>query len=72
MKASAVTESANRNTFRRHWTQQAIADEVGKPQAYVSQLLCFGRFLDFIASGDNLEIPEDLTERKFRGSWSRV
>ena len=54
------------------WTQQQIAEAVGKSQNTISQLLCFGRFLQFIASGDKFKIPADLSERKFRSYWKNT
>lgn len=54
------------------WTQERIAGRMGKRQVWVSQRLCFGRFLDFIASGDKRESVLNLTERRFRGYWKRT
>ena len=53
------------------WTQEQIAGRMGKRQVWVSQRLCFGRFLSFIASGDNPDLAVNLTERRFREHWKR-
>ena len=54
------------------WTQQRIADKVGKSQPRVRQLLTYGRFLAFSTTGTNLTIPANLTERAFRSYWEAV
>jgi len=55
------------------WTQQRIADKVGKSQNWVCYQLRFGAFLEFITSGDNsTKPPKNLTERKFRGYYERT
>jgi hypothetical protein len=51
------------------WTQEKIAAKLGRRQSRVSQMLCFGRFLDFITSGDT---HANLTERRFREHWNRT
>jgi hypothetical protein len=54
---------------RSGWTQEQLAAEEGKKQAYISQRLVFGRFLGFIATAINPEftpIRVQLTERHFR------
>ena len=59
------------------WTQDRIAEKVGKAQNTVSQLLCFGRFI--IAVRDNHQsgspggsIPQNLTEWAFREAWKKA
>jgi hypothetical protein len=64
MRAKFLAESG--------WTQQAIAERIGKSQTWVVFMLTFGRFLDhIITSGNNpLSIPANLTERRFRAYWA--
>lgn len=47
------------------WTQERIAERMGKSQKWVSNRLLFGRFLAFRTSGSN----DALTERRFREHW---
>lgn len=55
------------------WTQQQIAERMGKKQDWVSRRLLFGRFLDFMASGHNPATgSKQLTERRFREFWKRT
>jgi hypothetical protein len=45
----------------------------GKPQAYISRVLLFGRFLSNMPTGINAEnMPNNLTERRFRGYWAQT
>lgn len=77
-RAGVVTVVAKRDQAiaslfeESQWTQQMIADKVGKSQSYTCQLMCFGRFLKFIATGNNHEIPSNLTERAFRKYWEQT
>lgn len=51
------------------WTQEELAEKEGRSQSYTAQKLLFGRFLGFIASGNNLpNPPRNLTERRLRQS----
>ena len=54
--------------YRSGWTQEELAKKEGLKQPTVCQRLQFGRFLDFIASGNKTENPafSKLTERRFR------
>jgi hypothetical protein len=54
------------------WTQQQIANEVGKTQHWVCYRLRFGRFLGFITTVINPKIPKNLTERRFRSYWEQT
>jgi len=55
------------------WTQQELAEFVGKSQFWVSKRLLFGRFLGFISTGYKTEnLPEHFPERRFRSFWSRT
>jgi transcriptional regulator with XRE-family HTH domain len=54
------------------WTQQAIADKVGKDRSYVARQLLFGRFLRDVPNGHNVQIPSNLTERRFRSYWEQT
>lgn len=49
------------------WTQERIAEQIGKEQSWVSRHLCFGRFLNFMPTG--ITLRQDLTERQFRRYW---
>jgi hypothetical protein len=54
------------------WTQERIAQKVGKKQQWVSYRLLFARFLDY-NHGCKTQIPgETLTERRFRASWGKT
>jgi hypothetical protein len=40
--------------------------EIGKSQLWIAVRVRFGRFLDFITTGNNPEVlPKNLTERRF-------
>jgi hypothetical protein len=56
------------------WTQQKIADHIGKAKSWVCQMLTFGAFLNhvFTTGEHNLAIPKNLTESKFREYWSQT
>jgi hypothetical protein len=55
------------------WTQEAIAQKMGKSQNWVCCHLKFGAYLEIIADGYNLKYaPETLTERRFRDAWRAV
>jgi transcriptional regulator with XRE-family HTH domain len=55
---------------RSGWTQEQLAEQEGKTQAYISYLLCFGGFLLFLEHYNHLVINStDLTERRFRSYW---
>ncbi len=52
------------------WTQERIAEKVGKSKMSVSRRLVFGRFLDFVTHGlQTQKPPENLTERRFRALY---
>lgn len=73
-RASAIADQGFASLFiESGWTQDMIAKREGKSQAWVSYQLCFGRFLGFITSGDNLaNPPKNLTERLFRTHFERT
>jgi hypothetical protein len=50
------------------WTQERIAQRMGKRKAWVSNRLIFGRYLAFRTSGSNA----NLTERRFRDHWKQT
>ena len=52
------------------WTQREIAEELEMHQTRVGHLLRFGKFLK--TSGLQGKPPKNLTERKFRGYWSKT
>jgi hypothetical protein len=56
------------------WTQQKIAERIGKDQSWVALTLRFGKFLEHVmTSGHNtLAIPQNLTERRFREYWNKT
>jgi hypothetical protein len=56
------------------WTQERIAGQMGRRQAWVSYRLVFGRFLAFITTGDNpnRDLIDTLTERRFRQHWKQT
>ncbi len=52
------------------WTQERIAERMGKTKGWVCLRLTLGRFLAF-TTGKQTEFPvENLTERRFRGCWA--
>jgi len=58
---------------RSGWTQEQLAQEEGLSRPRVTQRLTFGRFLDFVTSGNNSQnLPKNLTERRFRGYWEQT
>ena len=55
------------------WTQERIAQRMGKSQQHISRLLLFGRFLVFMPTGHKpMNPPKNLTERLFRGYFERT
>lgn len=55
-----------------NWTQEELAEKEGVKRNYISYRLCFGRFLQIVTTGDNFQIPVNLTERQFRKCWSET
>ncbi len=51
------------------WTQERIAERMGKKQPWVCKRLTFGRFLSFIPVGISIDA---LTENRFREHWQRT
>jgi hypothetical protein len=55
------------------WTQEKIAQEMGRTQPWVTYRLRFGRYLEIITRSYNSSRPTDsLTEYHFRKGWSTV
>lgn len=71
-KTPAVADGARKLFVESHWTQEKIAEEVGKSFSWVCKRLLFGRFLDFCTTVQKFETPRNLTERRFRGYWERT
>ncbi|KKN36560.1 hypothetical protein LCGC14_0772290 [marine sediment metagenome] len=54
-------------------TQEAMAEIVGKSEAWVSRRVQFGAFLQFLPMGKNHKSPpKNLSERRFRGYWEKT
>jgi hypothetical protein len=72
--ADAYRDQEMARLFERcGWTQERIARQMGKKQAWVSKRLCLGRFLSFIPSGNNASLNlSTLTERAFRSLWQKT
>jgi len=58
--------------YRSGWTQEELAAKEGKSRQRITQMLLFGRFLNFATGGSNSQIPPNLTERHFRSFWERT
>jgi hypothetical protein len=59
--------------YQSGWTQERLAEKEGKSRPYITRLLLFGRFLNFVPIGTNPEIPlSSITEGKFRSYWERT
>jgi hypothetical protein len=58
--------------YRSGWTQEELAQKEGKSRTWVVYRLTFGRFLKFVTTGDNFQIPPNLSERAFRNFWERT
>jgi predicted XRE-type DNA-binding protein len=72
-KVDGYADQSFASLFRKSgWTQQEIADKVGITHGRVSQLLTFGRFLDFVTQGNKHSIPPNLTEKAFRKHWGET
>lgn len=54
------------------WTQAEIAKEVGLDQPYISRLLKFGAFLNFMPTGIKRNIPPNFREGEFRRHWEKT
>jgi hypothetical protein len=54
------------------WTQEAIAERIGKTHVWVCYYLRFGRFLEHVVTSgyNDPPIPANLTERTFRTAWA--
>jgi hypothetical protein len=59
------------------WTQERIAEKTGKSRPYITQLLCFARFLQCCNCNNHgtepaqAPIPSNLTEGAFRAAWKK-
>lgn len=53
------------------WSQQAIADRIGKSQDWVSKRLRFGRFCEFLNTRVVKKLPGSLSEGVFRKYWKK-
>ena len=59
--------------YRSGWMQEELAKVEGVTQKTISQRLLFGRFLNFIPAGINLETAHfKLTEGAFQRNWKRI
>lgn len=55
------------------WSQEQIAEKVGKDRSWVTRHFCFARFLEFVPNGHETEkLPKNFTERKFREYWDKT
>jgi hypothetical protein len=55
------------------WTQEAIAQKMGKSRSWIVYHLRLGAYLEIVTIGDNLKFtPQTLTERRFRDAWRAV
>ena len=54
------------------WTQQKIADYLGKNQSWVARRLLFGRFCNFLMPIGIKKLPVNLSEGRFRELWEQV
>ena len=55
------------------WTQERIAEQMGKSQQWVSYRLVFGQFLQFTTDrGKWTKAPKNLTEWRFRGYFEQT
>lgn len=70
--ASAFLDQKAGDLFvRSSWTQQRIAEKIGKTQPWVGYRLRFGAFCHFITIVINRTLPRNLTEGKFRCYWEK-
>jgi hypothetical protein len=54
------------------WTQAEIAEVERCGQQRISQLLRFGAFIEFFTTTGSKNLPQNVTERKFRGYWAKT
>ncbi len=55
------------------WTQERIAEKVGKSRSWVTLRLTLGRFLSLVTTGhQNQKPPGNLTERRFRSLYRQT
>jgi len=57
---------------RSGWTQEQLAKKEGMSQRRTSELLKFGQFLGFSATGAKIENGPVLNERSFRKCWAQT
>jgi hypothetical protein len=61
--------------YRSGWTQEAIANRLGKSQTWVSFALCFGRFPSYYNCNNSETappLPPDFNQWRFRQCWDRT
>ena len=55
--------------LKSEWTQERLAERLGKTRQWIAYRVRFAHFLDFATTVANCKTPRNLTERKFRGYW---
>ena len=55
--------------YRSGWTQEKLAKKEDKGQQWVSDRVCFGRFLNFANSLEAQSLPKNLSAKKFLDIW---
>lgn len=73
-EAHAMRDQALAALFHRSgWTQEELAKAEHIGPTFALYRIRFGRFLSFLTTGEKSQsAPRNLTERRFRGYWSRT
>jgi hypothetical protein len=59
--------------YRSGWTQEQLAAKEGRPQSRISEMLLFGRFLNFIQDRISTEtLPNNLSQSRFQNYYVRA